>query len=79
MMPLGRGPDPPRTPMPPSLRSRSTSRHWSRSVSRCHRKPPWRPVPDVVQILPAAEEIYGGATAFWTRRHMRRWQIGLLR
>ena len=37
------------------------------------------PVPDVVQILPAGEEIHGGATAFWTRRHMRRWQIGLLR
>jgi hypothetical protein len=37
------------------------------------------PVPDVVQILPAGDESYGGATAFWTRRHMRRWQLGLLR
>ena len=37
------------------------------------------PVPDVVQILPAGEEIHGGAPAFWTRRHVRRWQIGLLR
>jgi hypothetical protein len=37
------------------------------------------PIPDVVHILPAGDEIPGGATAFWTRRRIRRRHIGLLR
>jgi hypothetical protein len=45
---------------------------------------PWRtpvppPTPDIVQIYPAGGDLDGEASAFWTRRRLRRWQTGLLR
>lgn len=42
--------------------------------------PPAHPAaPDVVHVLPAVADPFAGTMAFWTRRRIRRWQMGLLR
>lgn len=41
--------------------------------------PPRQPVPQVPEVPATGEESHSGSPAFWERRHVRRWQTGLLR
>ena len=41
--------------------------------------PPRQPVPQVLEVPAMGEDSRSGSPAFWERRHLRRWQTGLLR
>jgi hypothetical protein len=41
--------------------------------------PPRQHVPQVLEVPATGEESRSGSPAFWERRHLRRWQTGLLR
>ena len=41
--------------------------------------PPRQPVPQVLGVPAMGEDSRSGSPAFWERRHLRRWQTGLLR